>query len=75
MPRPHRPNPTGNRKAHIRQETSQERCNRLREEAQERQAAWAALTPAQQLVVLNQRPGESKRQRARILRRMEQGVE
>lgn len=35
-------------------------------EATERQEAWTTLTPKQQLAELDRRPGESKKQRARI---------
>lgn len=35
-------------------------------EAQERQAAWAKLSPQEQLKLLDRRPGGSKRQRARL---------
>jgi hypothetical protein len=37
-----------------------------RKEAMERQEAWSKLTPEQQLKALDSRPGESKRQRARL---------
>jgi hypothetical protein len=40
---------------------------RKRAEAVERQSAWANLSPKQQLAELDRRPGESKKQRARIL--------
>lgn len=36
-------------------------------EATERQNEWAALTPKQQLAELDRRPGQSKKQRARIV--------
>jgi hypothetical protein len=35
-------------------------------EAKERAEAWSSLTPQQQLAALDRRPGESKRQRARL---------
>jgi hypothetical protein len=41
------------------------------EEAKARLEAWAALSPEKQLAALDTRPGESKRQRARILQAME----
>jgi hypothetical protein len=44
-----------------------------KDEANERLVAWQALTPKQQLAVLDTRPGASKRQRARILAAMERG--
>lgn len=39
---------------------------RKRTEATERQKEWAKLNPKQQLAELDKRPGESKKQRARI---------
>jgi hypothetical protein len=44
-------------------------------EAKERNEAWAALSPEKQLEVLATRPGESKRQRARILAKMNKAVQ
>lgn len=46
-----------------------EEKNRKRDEAKERNAAWQALTPKQQLAELDKRPGASARQRERITRR------
>ena len=40
-------------------------------EAKERDAEWAKKTPKEQLAELDLRPGESKRQRARILAQIE----
>lgn len=47
------------------------RRERKRTEAAERAAAWQHLTPREQLAQLDHRPGESKRQRARIKAKME----
>lgn len=44
---------------------------RKRAEATERQAEWSALSPKQQLSELDKRPGDSKKQRARIQAKME----
>ncbi len=44
--------------------------SRKREEAQERQNHWANLSPKQQLIELDKRPGECRKQRARILSHM-----
>jgi hypothetical protein len=38
-----------------------------REEALARNTAWTALTPKEQLKALDKRPGESKRQRRKII--------
>lgn len=76
MPRPSRQNtnpsaPRGERaKSHLQQETAHERRARLQAEANERNEAWASLSFAEQLEALSRRPGESNRQRARILARM-----
>lgn len=42
--------------------------NRRRARALERQAARAERTSQEQLALLDQRPGESKRERARLMR-------
>lgn len=42
-------------------------------EAKERLEAWQKLTPQQQLAALDSRPGASKRQRARILAKLNNG--
>ena len=47
-------------------ETMQNLRNRLRQEANERAHLRAALTPKQQLAKLDGRPGEAKRERARL---------
>jgi hypothetical protein len=44
------------------------------EEAKERNAAWQALSPQQQIESLNERRGNSMRQRARILAKAEANV-
>jgi len=40
--------------------------DRRRQEGEERNEAWRKLTPLQQLQVLDNRPGECKRQRGKI---------
>lgn len=45
--------------------------DRKRREAEERNAHWAALTPEVQLKFLRSRPGNSDRQRARIVATIE----
>ena len=45
-----------------------------REDAENRNAKWASLTPQQQLDSLAKRRGESKKQIARIKERMEETV-
>jgi hypothetical protein len=40
--------------------------DRRREEGEARNEKWQKLTPSQQLQELDQRPGESKKQRAKI---------
>lgn len=44
---------------------------RRREEGDARNAKWRSLTPNEQLAELDRRPGESKRQRAKILKVLE----
>jgi hypothetical protein len=39
---------------------------RKHEEAKARQSIWAGLTPTQRLASLSTRPGQSKKERARI---------
>jgi len=63
MPRPLRPTNEGARQ---KQEDLEQRKERLRAEAAERQKAWDALSPSAQLKLLQTRPGESKKQRAKI---------
>jgi len=75
MPRPHRPNPyEGSRErkqnsprpwlsTSVKQESLAERKDRLRREATERQAAWAALSASEKLKLLDGRPGEAQRER------------
>jgi len=46
--------------------------NRKRSEAAVRQQEWANLSLKQQLAELDKRPGECKKQRAKIARLMEQ---
>lgn len=63
MPRPQRPTIEGKRQ---KQEDTKERKSRLQREADERQKAYDDLTPKAKLKLLDSRPGESKRQRAKI---------
>jgi len=48
---------------------SERKAMKIRE-AQERLERWRSLTPAQRLAELDKRPGNSTRQRARILKEM-----
>ena len=48
---------------------SERKAMKIRE-AQERLERWRSLTPAQRLAELDRRPGNSTRQRARILKEM-----
>jgi hypothetical protein len=43
-----------------------------RQEGEERNEAWRKLTPLQQLQVLDNRPGECKRQRGKIQKLLEE---
>jgi hypothetical protein len=43
---------------------------RKHDEAKARQLAWTTLTPQQRLASLDTRPGQSKKERARILASM-----
>lgn len=63
MPRPQRPSIEGKRQ---KQEDTKERKARLQREADERQKAYDDLTPKQRLKLLDGRPGESKKQRAKL---------
>lgn len=63
MPRPQRPTIESKRQ---KQEDTKERKSRLQREADERQKAYDDLTPKQRLKLLDSRPGESKKQRAKI---------
>lgn len=63
MPRPERPTIEGKTQ---KQEDRKERKARLQREADERLTAFTNLTPKQRLKVLDSRPGESKKQRAKI---------
>lgn len=58
---PKRARPTGALAAHR---------QRLREEAEERQAHAAAMSPEERLRVLDGRPGEAERERARLKERI-----
>lgn len=44
-----------------------------RQEGEARNEKWQKLTPHQQLQELDQRPGESKRQRAKIQEKIDKG--
>jgi hypothetical protein len=62
--RPHRPSIDGK---HVKQETAKERKARKRAEAEERNAAWCALTANEKMRILQSaRPGASQRQCERI---------
>lgn len=50
---------------------SQTRKNQLRQEGDERNEQWRALSHKQQLRALKKRPGESTKQRARIQKQKE----
>lgn len=71
MPRPQRPTIEGKRQ---KQEDRKERKARLQREADERQNVYSGLTPKQRLKLLDSRPGESKKQRAKIAALIEKDV-
>ena len=56
--------PTGQQRQHR---------ERLRQEAEERQAAYDALTPQEKMSKLRERPGNSLRERERLIAQIEAG--
>jgi len=59
---------TSNRKGqhHVRQETAKDKLARKRKEGEERQVLRDARTDSQQLAIIAQRRGESKKEKARL---------